>query len=96
MSGYGEVGLTCAFYCTELLGSPESNKKERRGKTGDIRWNDKSSYFTYLRSEDYPEFTLQFDFFFFKGPCIFYSLHQIMPYFWLIDERMNPSESDMQ
>ena len=32
VSDYGEVGLTRAFYCTELLGSPESNKKERRGK----------------------------------------------------------------
>jgi hypothetical protein len=42
-SGYGEAGLTRAFYCNELLGSPESNKKEK-GKTGDIRWNDKSSY----------------------------------------------------
>ena len=67
MSGYGEVGLTRAFYCTELLGSPESNKKERRGKTGDIRWNDKSSYFTYLQSEDYPEFTFQFGFFLLSG-----------------------------
>ena len=28
-SGYGEVGLTRAFYCNELLGSPESNKKEK-------------------------------------------------------------------
>ena len=32
VSDYGEVGLTRAFYCTELLGSPDSNKKERRRK----------------------------------------------------------------
>ena len=96
MSGYGEFGLTRAFYCNELLGSPKSNKKEKGKKLviydGMIKVHNLHTY--KVRTIQNSHCNLIF--FFSKGPSIFYSLHSIASYFGLIDELMSPSESDMK